>query len=106
MAEARYLIFCIHTEGGGPNEKPCSSRSYADLYLGQVNYFCNSLHILGTAIVIEPNACSVSSTFNAAFAKSLWPHIIILGQDTGCKLQPVDHSFSMIVVLEPYLGYE
>jgi len=34
--------------------------------------FCDPLHILGTTTVIEFNACSVCSAFDAALAKLLW----------------------------------
>jgi len=41
-------------------------------------YFCDPLHILGTAIVIECKACSVCGAFDAAFAKLLWPLVVEL----------------------------
>jgi len=39
---------------------------------------CDPLHILGTSIVIESNACSVCGAFDAAFAKLLW-FLVIFG---------------------------
>jgi len=75
------LKFTVPIDGWGHNE------NYVSLTVGHIRVrvwvtsltfnFCDLLHILGTAIVIESNACCVCGAFNAAFAKLLCPFVSV-----------------------------
>jgi len=75
MFEGTELKFNVHIMAAGPNEDYTTvGHMCIHVWVPLLTFnFGDPLYILGMAIVIESNDCSVCSAFDAAFAKLLWP---------------------------------